>query len=398
MKKNLILAIIALLGAVQLNAQSVWGFVNYFNNPLYPIEGVTVKLYTMSDQLVATTTTDGNGYYVFNNVSGTQFKIRANANLPGYEANIVNANDILMFINGQIEFNTWQYIAADVDGNGVVNMNDYQFVAVNHYLFGEAFPAGAWQFGEAQIDLIINAGGGPSNLGGSRLGDTEGIFIPTGREGFNIFTQYDYTLSNIPTGSELIIPVELNTNGDVSAYGLALAYDPEVLSVVSVDAALGFGSYRLEEGLLRISSLGAGTREKQIVNIKVKVIGNVTGLKEPFTVLGESHLIDGLGNRSAAFTVRMPRIGNQSAEARIALFPNPANDITDIRLIDMPSGIYNLQVVGNAGQLVVNRQVLINNAGQQLSLPLESLSKGVYVIRASNSETGLSVSTRLVKM
>ncbi|HMM12208.1 MAG TPA: SdrD B-like domain-containing protein, partial [Bacteroidales bacterium] len=172
MKKNLVLLTIAFLATIQLNAQSVWGYVNYFNNPLYPIEGVTVKLYNMADVLQATTTTDGNGYYVFNNVTGTQFKIRASTTLPGFDANIVNANDILRFLNGEIEFNTWQYIAADVDGNGVVNMNDYQFVAVNHYLFGEAFPAGAWQFDEAQIDLIINAGGGPSDLGGSRLGDT----------------------------------------------------------------------------------------------------------------------------------------------------------------------------------------------------------------------------------
>lgn len=398
MKKNLILAIIALLSVVQLNAQSVWGYVNYFNNPLYPIDGITVKLYTMSDQLVATTTTDGNGYYVFNNVSGTQYKIRASTNMPGFQANIVNANDILLFLNGQLEFNTWQYIAADVDANGVVNIADYQFVAVNHYLFGQAFPAGAWQFSEAQIDLIVNGGGGPSNLGGSRLGDTDGVFIPTGRETGEIFIQAHSALSDIQLDSELIIPLELLSASGVSAYGLALSFNPEMMSIVGVDAGFGFGGYSLSHGLLRISSLGAPAGDSHTLNIKAKLHSLSEMPQLPFRVLGESHVIDGLGNKSAAFTVRMPRLGNQIASSGLQVFPNPAQNIASLKLVDVPSGLYQVQIISSNGQVVANNQVAVHGALQQLSFPLHSLSGGIYTVRALNSETGMVLNTRFVKM
>lgn len=398
MKKIIALQLITILAGLQLNAQSVWGYVNYFNNPLYPIEGVTVKLYNMSDALQATTTTDGNGYYVFNNVSGTQFKIRASTTLPGYEANIVNANDILMFLNGEIEFNTWQYIAADVDGNGVVNMNDYQFVAVNHYLFGEAFPAGAWQFGEAQIDLIVNAGGGPSNLGGSRLGDTDGIFIPTGREIAEPDVRTSFLLEDIALWSEFVVPIELLTTGGISAYGLALAYNPEYITVVSVDAALGLGSYRLQEGLIRISSLGAGIRETQVINIKVRLNKLPADQSLPFRVLSESHLIDGAGNKAGAFSVRMPRIGQQQTAQGMVLMPNPARESTGIRFHDMPSGIYTIQIFSSAGQRILSRQLVVGSNAEPVYFSTEFFEKGVYVVRASNQETGLEISARLIKM
>ncbi len=398
MKKIIALQLITILAGLQLNAQSVWGYVNYFNNPLYPIEGVTVKLYNMSDALQATTTTDGNGYYVFNNVSGTQFKIRASTTLPGYEANIVNANDILMFLNGEIEFNTWQYIAADVDGNGVVNMNDYQFVAVNHYLFGEAFPAGAWQFGEAQIDLIVNAGGGPSNLGGSRLGDTDGILVPTGRETYEPFIHLSTIIKEAVPHTELTIPVELVSVGKISAYGITLSYDPNFLTVISVDAALGFGSYRLQDGLVRISSLGAGIRETEVLNLKVRLNQLPADQSFPFRVLSESHLIDGEGNKTGAFSVRMPRIGQQQTAQGMVLMPNPARESTCIRFHDIPSGIYTIQIFSSAGQRILSRQLVVGSDAEPVYFSTEFFEKGVYVVRASNQETGLEISARLIKM
>jgi hypothetical protein len=397
MKKLVALQLIAMLAVLQLNAQSVWGYVNYFDNPLYPIEGVTVKLYNMSDDLQATTVTDGNGYYVFNNVSGTQFKIKALTDLPGYNANIVTANDILMFLNGEIEFNTWQYIAADVDGNGEVNMNDYQFIAVNHYLFGEAFPAGNWLFSEGQIDLIVNAGGGPTGLVGSRIGDIEGIFILTGRESAEPRIQFSNHI-NATAGTRLTIPLELISAGDISAYGLSLAYNPEIMTVVALDASLGFGGYSLQDGLIRISSLGAAAKENQVLNIDVLIHKVPESQVQPFRVLSESHLIDGSGKKLGSYTVRMPVFGQQVSKPSIQLLPNPARENTGISFTDLPSGIYTIQILSSAGQVVLSHQLVVSSTAKPVLLPIDSFERGIYVVRASNNETGLEVSARLIKM
>ncbi|MBK9290950.1 MAG: T9SS type A sorting domain-containing protein [Bacteroidetes bacterium] len=397
MKKQVILSIFALFAAVQLNAQSVWGYVNYFDNPLYPIDGVTVKLYTMTDQLLDSTLTDGNGYYVFNDVQGTQFKIKASTNLPGYSADIVNANEILMFLDGQIEFSTWQYIAADVDGNGIVDMADYQFVAVNHYLFSEPFPAGAWQFSEDQIDLIVNAGGGPTIIGGSRLGDTEGALLPTVRESNNIIIQFSNYLE-VHKGSLVEIPVEIRSNNGIAAIGMDLIFNTEYIEVESVDAPFGLGGYHLKDGMLRLSSLGAGISDQAVIKIKARIRQVPEAGMQAITVGAGSHVIGANGRKSGTFAVRTPLLGAPRQVSGLQVMPNPVSNSASIRFLDMPSGIYNIQVINATGQIVLNHQQATGSTLEPVVLNLHQLQKGMYVVRATNRETGLEVSARLNKM
>ncbi|HMM12958.1 MAG TPA: T9SS type A sorting domain-containing protein, partial [Bacteroidales bacterium] len=242
-----------------------------------------------------------------------------------------------------------------------------------------------------------NAGGGPSDLGGSRLGDTEGVFIPTGRE---LLVAPDIKTNNIlelSVGQSLVLPVELYADGGVDAFGLVLAFNPEFFEINAVDAALGFGSSRIQEGILRISSLGAVPAQSQSISISVTVKQLPLQSMPAFRVLGESHVINGHGLKAGTYTVRMPKIKAISTKS-ISVYPNPASHNINVQFSDVPAGMYAVELISAAGQVIYLPPLKVETANALLPISLQDVVSGAYLLRLINNETGVQLSSRIAKM
>ncbi len=82
-----------------------------------------------------------------------------------------------------------QQLAADVDGNGVINMNDYFTVVFGWFLYGYPFPSGDWVFTDATVVAGLKDG---NNMGGTSSADVNGSFVP------------NYTKAELVMASEVV--------------------------------------------------------------------------------------------------------------------------------------------------------------------------------------------------
>ncbi len=194
------------------------GFIYYHNNPEYPLPEVTVSLFDEAGDLVDTFLTGDDGYYQFTGLEEGMYSLTANTDLEGPDVTMQDALNILFYINGNMQFTPYQVMAADVTGNGQVNMQDFVFILIHHLVFGNPFPAGDWQFDELLVSTFSRDGQDTLSSGGSKTGTVSGIWLPTGRD-------YVEELSFTPEGTivaiqdELIrFPLQLSNTFDLNGY------------------------------------------------------------------------------------------------------------------------------------------------------------------------------------
>lgn len=65
----------------------------------------------------------------------------------------------------------------------------------------------------------------------------------------------------------------------------------------------------------------------------------------------------------------------------LKVYPNPATDIAYLTFSSKNSGIRNMQVADITGRIVYSEQVHVNEGQQRISLTLETISSGSYLVR-----------------
>jgi len=78
----------------------------------------------------------------------------------------------------------------------------------------------------------------------------------------------------------------------------------------------------------------------------------------------------------------------------IKTYPNPAQNIFNIELAQLPQGLVNVEVFSISGQQVANLQLSKNSGSENIHLNTESFGNGVYIVKISGNQ--FSHSTRLI--
>ncbi|PKP53651.1 MAG: hypothetical protein CVT92_03485 [Bacteroidetes bacterium HGW-Bacteroidetes-1] len=402
-KRVLVLGLFVLISLVTFTQNVYQGTVLYHQNPEYPIEGVQVSLFGSDNQLVATVETDEFGGYFFDGLSDGTYTVRATTTLPGAQIAIQQAVYILMYINGLYQFDPIQFLAADVNGSGSVNFSDFMFIVVNYFVFHQPFPAGTWIFEEIEFSTGSRDG---NSLGGSRIGDVEGVFVPTGRDIINEFIITERESVSPAVNDEFIVPVYANTYSDlVGGYGLVLGFDPQMIEVIEVIPFGDNAAWGILNNQIRIScfSTQLGPLEAfdgKIAEVRVKLLQPATESFFPFNVKGESQVLNSNGLIENDVEYAMPKLlANVSQNVNIAtLYPNPAS-FNAVLSVTSGAAIYaDLMLFNQIGQLVMTHTVQLSEGANEFDIPVEELQMGVYqVILRDKATRDMILSQKLIK-
>ena len=82
-------------------------------------------------------------------------------------------------------------------------------------------------------------------------------------------------------------------------------------------------------------------------------------------------------------------------DARVEVFPNPANRFSTVQISDATAGLYQIDVMNMQGQLLSSQPVEVGTGSVSLNVDLSNQATGLYMIRVSNGDR--AVVRRLVK-
>jgi hypothetical protein len=400
------LSLMVFSSIIVLGQYTISGTVLYHQNPEYPIEGTVVNLFDENSQFVASAISDENGIYNFEDIGFGTYTLKASVNLPGAQVTVQEAIFILMYLNGLYQLTPVQFMAADVDGNGIVNQADFIFIIRNHWIFNQPFPAGSWAFEEIEVNTGTREGG-PSNIGGTKIGDVEGTFVPTGRDLINEYQIAEMGAFEVQTGTEIVVPIYANTPSNLlSGFGIILEFDSEIIEVLEVEA---FGSEAFSaifDNAVRIGNLATenfvfSDYNGQVAQVKIRVLKDQMAEFLPFRIGSESHLIDQKGKKEGVVDFGMPLFKpvNKVQVQANSIFPNPATSQLSVSIHSESNSAAELMFIDHSGRVAKTEKLQIKSGIFTYAISIDELKSGVYqVVVYENNLNKVLLSQRLVKL
>lgn len=369
-----------------LNAQNqLTGSVNYNNDNTLPIPEVTVGLYNLQDELVVSTVTDDNGNYFLGDIPGGEYYLRSTTNL---EANTVDMQDafvVLQYLLNATELDNIQYEAADIDNDGIVSWDDYDFMVNDYLLYGEGFPAGTWQFEEVYIDYTSrDKPPDTSDLWGITEGDVEGVWEPSGR-GLDIMEYSNYPVQYTST-HDLQLDIKSNFNNQVGGFSINLAYPSNQLNILDVTGPDGNLNYVVDEdnGFVKIiwmdeNNSGKINGDKLItltVETKYADQENIS-----FDLMDGSVILDAQGKEIKDAEIFLPMLKkSQNIGVSVSTYPNPVVNQLHVNINSNETSYTTISIYSANGTLVSQTDNVFTEKGEQsISIDTQNLKSGYYV-------------------
>ncbi|MEJ5303726.1 MAG: T9SS type A sorting domain-containing protein [Bacteroidales bacterium] len=379
------LALLLTLFCLSASAQfTVSGGVYYHNNPNKPLANIQIDLKDGSGNILQTTFTNQSGQYSFANVPAGTYTLSASTNLPSGGVTLQDAVLILMNVLGLYNLTPIQQLAADVDGNGVINMNDYFTVVFGWFLYGYPFPSGDWVFTDATVVAGLKDG---NNMGGTSSADVNGSFVP------------NYTKAELVMASEVVetreasenefieIPVYPGQSVDASAFALYFEYPADLFRIDAVESRLENFRYTTENGLLKVvwAQTTPATQALQpgvpLFTVKGMTLPGFRSMGDlTFSPITGSHVVDADGNIPGDFKLGIPRVEfKESPNQIVSLYPNPVNENTLLMLNLSEDSRVRMNIFNSEGRLISTPVNHTLPAGiHTLSPELGKLARGTY--------------------
>ena len=132
--------------------------------------------------------------------------------------------------------------------------------------------------------------------------------------------------------------------------------------------------------------------------------GNTSSLKKPthtYSSPGFYNVTYSVSNicDTSSTTEEISAIGvglnKLNASESILVYPNPADDIVNVSLLDLPNGLVSMSIIDLKGSIVFEKSLNIISKNQVESIYLNSLSSGVYILKVTSE--GFSYYQRIEK-
>jgi hypothetical protein len=361
---------------------------NYSGQVLYqnynPMSGVTATLQTMEGDAISTSVTDYNGLYEFTDVPAGDYIVSFVTEEEAGGVEIDDAYLILQYLDEEIELTPIQELAADVNGNGVINMGDHNQI-VNHYLnHGTPFPVGPWVFDNDTIVIPCESRDGGGFSMGSSSGDVNGSLQPDPKKN-QIFLENP--VMNLELSPEAALTFELSCPVRLELSGMHLAFRmPENLEIVAIESPVQHITYSVRDGILRITCLD-NTRSifeimpgTPVVTVQTKEISGARSGRCSLVMCDESHFMDANGNLISGVKFELPVINFSFVQVLThSAYPNPFVNTVNLDYEIETEGEIIIMIFDQNGRLVreVNEGAL--NAGiHQLKINGTDFAPGIY--------------------
>ena len=382
---------------------------NYTGQVVYqnynPMSGVTATLHTLEGDVISSSVTDYAGFYEFTEVPAGNYIVTSITEEAAGGVEIDDAYLILQYLDEEVELTPIQELAADVNGNGVINMSDHNQI-VNHYLnHGTPFPIGPWVFENDTIVIPGESREGIVKLGSSS-GDVNGSLQPDPKKN-QIFLENP--VLNIELSPKDAITFNLSCPDRLELSGMHLAFRiPENIEIMAIESPVQHLTYSVRDGILRITCLD-NTRSifevmpgTPVVTVQTKEISGAGSGSCSLVMCDESHFMDANGNLLSGVKFELPVINfsvNQSFTH--SAFPNPFVSTVNLDYEIENEGNINVMIFDQNGRKVyeVNEGAL-NVGTHQLAIDGTDFAPGIYQYCITHSgvkqqiETGKIIKTK----
>lgn len=401
-----LLLLFILLGAFSTFAQNqVTGTLTYHDT--WGMDNSTVYLMDLNGNVLESCATDAAGNYIFNNVSTGDYLLSASTNLPAGGVDLGDAWLIMMHLYGWYPLTDIQAMAADVDGNGAVEWNDYFTIVFGWFNMGYPFPIGDWVFETVPITVTsARDGGGGGGLSSSSTGDVSGLYVPDKSFPYSPIEYLKTEIASLEHNVEYTIEF---TSAQVIG-GLQLNLNiPEDVTVTNVVSNLDDIEFHISEDAVRINWMDT----KLLKNVNTAgitlelLVQDVPGAGSiKFEKDNSSHFIGENGNLLYGVELKFDEIElieespEPSKGISLNVGPNPFVDRTSLWISSQNQTKALFMVFDGSGNKVKEFEIEVGeSANQQIDLDLSSLSAGVYHYRLWDSgntvlETGSMIKLR----
>ncbi len=366
------------------------GQVVYNNENNTPLKGVEILLKNMNGDIVATEITDKNGNYKFKGLEEAVYTIDARYDAEPGGVDLSDLFLILKHLLGQTQLEGISYLAADVDGSGMVDWNDYWHFLIDWFTNGEDFKAGKWAFLTREIDLTKSEKNTTTDIM-SCNGDANGggDFEPgVKNKSINPKLNYAGTIS-ISNSDYYEIPINYAEIESVGGFAMVFNYSDDVV-IEGITSQVKNINYSYENGELRVSwintNLGVNTldRNASLFTIQARVSGAPAD-KHLFSIADESNIIDINGKRIDGAKLTMPQFIEEIEMSELKnIYPNPVREHAKIEYKLAVVSDVSLTLYNSNGQKIAELLKAVQSAGMHfvdLNVNNFNLANGTYIYR-----------------
>lgn len=350
------------------------------NQPDYIMAGVKVDLYDANNEFIATTYTNEDGIFLFNDLElGNSYVAKFSYDAENTFVDMSDAFQILLYRLGMVEFNDVQMIAADVDGDDDIDIHDFVTVLVDFYLHQEPFPVGNWILPDWAFTMSADkTTGGPA--GTISTGNIDTNDDPDKSSNF-IRTNYE-DIDQIEDLNTLSVPVYLNQISDISGMGFIAEYNENLFDIMGIESPIDELQYFISNGQIRVAFTQTNpfeiSRDAAIMNIIIKQkYYTEFEQTERINILESTHILDAKGNKIPFIEFSTNEFKTAVKQESIAaeVYPNPCQDYFFIQVDNNLGNSVEYTLYNALGQLVDNK---ILNGSEQIKINTSTLEKGLY--------------------
>lgn len=375
------------------------GTLKYFNVTETPIGNASMVVHTFASDPIASTTTNSQGVYSFNRYISGNYKLSINPN-SGWGG--VNATDALLILNHFAQIDTlsgMRLAAADVNASSSVNATDAMFVLKRFAGMINSFPSGDFLFHTE--NMSINGDQVNNNIKMLCFGDVNSSYIPSNLKSSSINLDYEGILS-LSSFTEFDLPIVVSNNINTGALSLGFSYSDDFLEVLNVELPMGSSNlfYTAQNGILKIAWCDLNSMnilsDSAIVIIKMKTkdLSNLNGSMN-ISLFGENELADALAQPLTGITLKtkniqsiITNITDQKENSNFSVFPNPANEVANIKFEIAEYGSAKITLYNALGaQITTLLDAIFEPGTHQIEVQTQSLSKGIYYLRLESNQS-----------
>ena len=328
----------------------------YYGDSETTLDNVSVQLFDCNNVVVASTVSNLVGYYEFPNLSPGEYQLVCSTNAEWNECTVLDANLVYEYLLNISPLDELQMQAADVNNNDTLEFDDAQMI-VDRYLDSiSAFPAGDWVFDEAFVQLSDTIR--RKDINGRSTGDTFGGYIPPSAKGKpGIYVISEFTI-NTNIDSEVLIPIKLNRNVNLSTLSLVINI-PENVIVMDVVSVLSDLQFAIKNDKVRIGWAGKGSQynvaaNEEFLYLKVKSNSRYQSSKPmSFSLNKISEFSDANGEKLYGVSMFIPKVKSELFEIELMHnYPNPFVNKTTVRYRISKTANVSISVFNACGQIV----------------------------------------------
>jgi len=386
---SLTLLIITMILASTANSQNnITGFVKYANLAETPLYGVDVKLKNSLGAIIAQTTTDTSGYYLFNNLPAGEYIIDADCNLQEGGITMEDAFLVLKYLQGKTTLTALQLKAADVDMNGIVNIVDVVNIIHRYIMQTTQFPK-KWVFETLYITISDNKSNDGGEVRGSTTGDVNGSYSPpqTKSETPEIILKSTETLA-LSSSSNIYLPLKFADYVNIKALGLIINYPERYLKVNGIKVSDEAISCNVYKGQIRIGWMDLNARnlilnpEEVFAVIEFSTKPSFTkGTILEFTLGKESEIVNE-EKTNITPVIDLPKLLMENEVCEItSVWPNPMQNEAGVKFILSKPGNAKISIMDLTGkEIMIINEAYLNEGEYTLPFSVDLITSGTYFV------------------